>query len=262
MSKDEQMHETSQSSPAMPLPPDLSLAGQRVVVTGAASGIGRATASALASLGADLLLSDVQSLEATVADLAARGAKAETSQGDLLAPGAVARLFASKPVRALVHCAGIVPAPPWNEDPDWETRFARTMAVNLRLPIELGHACIDHMKDHGGGRVVLIGSLAGLTGGTLLTTPPDYAASKGGVHAIVRLLARKGAPWDVLVNGVAPGPVNTPFAANFPFSTQQFPLRRIPEPEDIAWPIAFLCTAAARNMMGEIVNVNGGLYLS
>jgi 3-oxoacyl-[acyl-carrier protein] reductase len=252
--------QTRLSPPATPLPSALSLAGQRVVVTGAASGIGRATASALASLGADLLLADVANLEATIADLAARGVTPETSQGDLLAPGAVDRLFVSKPVRALVHCAGIVPGPPWDEDPDWEGRFARTMAVNVRLPIELGHACINHMKEHGGGRVVLIGSLAGLTGGTLLTTPPDYAASKGGLHAVVHLLARKAAPWGVLVNGVAPGPVNTSFSTNFPFPRELFPLGRMAEPEEIAWPIAFLCTAAACNMVGEIVNVNGGLY--
>jgi 3-oxoacyl-[acyl-carrier protein] reductase len=245
----------------IPLPAPLSLVGRRVVVTGAASGIGRATASALARLGADLLLSDVNSLDGTRADLAELGVTPETVEGDLLAPGAIARLFASGPVRAVAHCAGIVPQVPWDQDPEWEARFARTMSVNVRLPIELGHAAIDHMTAQGGGRVILIGSLAGWTGGTLTTTPPDYVVSKGGLHALVRLLARKAAPGGVLVNGIAPGPVETPFANGFDFPREAFPLGRMARAEEIAWPIAFLCTDAASNFLGEIVNVNGGVYL-
>ncbi len=85
--------------------------------------------------------------------------------------------------------------------------------------------------------------------------------SKGGLHALVRLLARKGAPHGVLVNGIAPGPVETPFAGNFDFPREAFPLGRMARAEEIAWPIAFLCTAAASNFLGEIVNVNGGVYL-
>jgi 3-oxoacyl-[acyl-carrier protein] reductase len=245
----------------IPLPEPLSLVGRRVVVTGAASGIGRATATALANLGADLLLADVASLDATCGDLAALGVTPETVEGDLLAPGAIARLFSFGPVHALVHCAAIVPTIPWDEDPDWEARFARTMSVNVRLPIELGHAAIDHMKGNGGGRLVLIGSLAGWNGGTMTTTPPDYVVSKGGLHALVRLLARKAASSGVLVNGVAPGPVATPFADGFNFPREAFPLGRMATPEEIAWPIAFLCTKAASNFLGEIVNVNGGVYL-
>ena len=244
------------------LPEPLSLIGQRIVVTGAASGIGRATASALAQLGADLLLSDKSSMAATVADLEAFGNVPETVEGDLLARGAIARLFESGPVRGVVHSAAIVPTIPWDIDPDWELRFANTMSVNLRLPIELGHAAIDHMKAQGGGRLILMGSLAGWNGGTMSTTPPDYVVSKGGLHALVRLLARKAAPHGVLVNGVAPGPVETPFANGFNFPREAFPLGRMARPEEIAWPIAFLCTGAASNFLGEIVNVNGGVYIA
>ncbi len=113
----------------------------------------------------------------------------------------------------------------------------------------------------GGGRLVLLGSLAGYTGGSVITNPPDYAASKGAVHALVRLLARKGAPLGVLVNAVAPGPVATPFAAGIDFPPSVFPLGRMATPEEIAWPVAFLCTKVASNFMGEIINCNGGIYL-
>jgi 3-oxoacyl-[acyl-carrier protein] reductase len=243
------------------LPEQLSLIGRRVVVTGAASGIGRATASALASLGAELVLADVNSLQATCGDLAARGVVAEAIEGDLLAPGAIARLFASGPVWAVVHSAAIVPTIPWDQDPDWEARCSRTLAVNVRLPIELGHAAIAEMGGGGGGRLVLLGSLAGYTGGTVPSVPPDYAASKGAVHAVVRLLARKAAPLGVLVNAVAPGPVATPFSANVSFPPGVFPLGRMATAEEIAWPVAFLCTKAASNVMGEIFCVNGGVHL-
>jgi 3-oxoacyl-[acyl-carrier protein] reductase len=209
-----------------------------------------------------LLLSDVNSLDAACADLSALGATPERVEGDLLAPGAIARLFASGSVRALAHCAGVVPGVPWDQDPDWEVRFARTMAVNVRLPIELGHAAITHMAENGGGRIILIGSLAGWTGGTLTTTPPDYVPSKGGLHALVRLLARKAAPSGVLVNGIAPGSVETPFANGFDFPGEAFPLGRMAKAEEIAWPIAFLSTKAASNFLGEIVNVNGGVYIA
>ncbi len=244
------------------LPSALSLEGRRIVVTGAASGIGRATAGVLASLGAELVLADVSALDATVAEVEALGARPEAVRGDLLAPGAIARLFAGPRVHGLAHCAGLVPRQgPWDEDPDWAERFQRILAANVRLPIEIGHAAIEHMAAQGGGRVVLIGSVAGWSGGTLTSTPPDYVASKWAVHAVLRLLARKGAGRGVLVNAVAPGPVETPFSAGIDFPREAFPLGRMASAAEVAWPIAFLCTDAASNFVGEIVNVNGGVFL-
>jgi len=242
------------------LPSALALTGRRIVVTGAASGIGRATASVLAQLGAELVLADVSELDTTRAEVEALGSRPELVRGDLLAPGAIARLFDGPRVHALVHCAGLVPKLPWNEDPEWVERFQQILATNVRLPIEIGHAAIEHMGAHGGGKVVLIGSVAGWTGGTVLATPPDYAASKGAVHAFLRQLARKGSSKGVLVNAVAPGPVETPFSAGVDYPPGTFPLGRIAAPAEIAWPIAFLCTDAASYLSGEIVNVNGGIY--
>jgi 3-oxoacyl-[acyl-carrier protein] reductase len=78
------------------------------------------------------------------------------------------------------------------------------------VPLQLTAAAIEHMAGHGGGHIALVGSVAGKTGGTSLSTPPDYSASKGAVHALVKWLSRNAVGRRVLVNAVAPGPVETP----------------------------------------------------
>jgi len=116
------------------------------------------------------------------------------------------------------------------------------------------------MAEHGGGAIVLVGSVAGRTGGTSANTPPDYAASKGAVHALVKWLSRQAIDRGVLVNGVAPGPVQTPMTTGFT-AGRQLPLGRLGRPEELAWPIAFLCTAAASYFSGAILDVNGGAFV-
>lgn len=243
------------------LPGALSLAGKRVLVSGAASGIGRATALALAALGADLLLADRAALDATQADVAAAGARCETRQGDLADEAFLAGLFqGGAPLRAVAHCAAILKGRPWREDPDWRARFAQVMDVNVRVPLTLGALAIDHMAEHGGGAIVLVGSVAGRMGGTSPTTPPDYAASKGAVHALIKLLSRQGVGRGVLVNGVAPGPVETPMTRGYDMA-DRLPMKRMGKPEELAWPIAFLCTPAASYLSGALIDVNGGAFV-
>ena len=132
------------------------------------------------------------------------------------------------------------------------------MEVNARIPLALGAACIDHMGAHGGGRVVLVGSVAGHTGGTSLTTPPDYAASKGAVHTLVRWLSRQGVAQGVLINAVAPGPVDTAMTIGVGIRPETLPMGRMGTPEELGWTIAFLCTPAAGFMSGAVLDVNGG----
>ena len=118
-------------------------------------------------------------------------------------------------INAVAHCAAILESRPWREDPNWHDRFHRVMDINVRVPLTLAAAAIDHMAEHGGGAIVLVGSVAGRTGGTSGFTPPDYAASKGAVHALVKWLSRQAIGRGVLVNGVAPGPVQTPMTTGF-----------------------------------------------
>jgi 3-oxoacyl-[acyl-carrier protein] reductase len=234
--------------------------GRRVLVTGAASGIGRATAIALAQLGASLLLADRAPLAGTRTEMERFQVPCETAEGDLTDNGFLGSLLSSGRLHAAAHCAAILESRPWREDPGWHDRFHRVMDINVRVPLALGGACIDHMAQHGGGAVVLVGSVAGRTGGTSANTPPDYAASKGAVHALVKWLSRQGIKRGVLVNAVAPGPVETPMTHGFN-AAAALPLGRLGRPEELAWPIAFLCSPAASYLSGAILDVNGGAFV-
>ncbi|HUD61214.1 MAG TPA: SDR family oxidoreductase [Acetobacteraceae bacterium] len=244
----------------VPLPTALNLQGRRALVTGAASGIGRATATVLAQLGAEVLLTDRAPLAATRAEVEGNDAACATAEGDLTSDAFIAELFGQGRIHAVAHCAAILEGRPWREDRNRHERFHRVMDINVRVPLMLASAAIDHMAEHGGGSIVLVGSVAGRTGGTSVNTPPDYAASKGAVHALVKWLSRQAVGQGVLVNGVAPGPVQTPMTTGFT-SGAQLPLGRMGRPEELAWPIAFLCTPAASYFSGAILDVNGGAFV-
>lgn len=248
----------SQTTP--PLPAALNLHGRRTLITGAASGIGRATAMVLAQLGAELLLTDRTPLAEVRAEAERLGAGCTTMEGDLTSDDFIANLFAGAPIHAVAHCAAILEGRNWKEDRHWHERFHRVMDINVRVPLTLATAAIDHMAEHGGGSIVLVGSVAGRTGGTSVNTPPDYSASKGAVHALVKWLSRQAIGRGVLVNGVAPGPVQTPMTTGFTLGAQ-LPLGRLGQPEELAWPIAFLCTRAASYFSGAILDVNGGAFV-
>ena len=134
------------------------------------------------------------------------------------------------------------------------------MAVNLHGPIHFARAYLPGMAERRHGRMVLIGSVAGRIGGVKASA--HYVASKGGLHALVKWLARRGAPHDVLVNGIAPGVIETEMTRGQRIDPAQVPLGRNGRPEEIAWPIAFLCSPAASYITGTVLDVNGGLYMS
>jgi 3-oxoacyl-[acyl-carrier protein] reductase len=242
------------------LPAALSMQGKRALVTGAASGIGKATALVLAQLGADLLLADLAPLDATRDEIAAGGGVCTMMQGDLTEDAFIASFFAGDRVHSVAHCAGILDGRKWTEDPAWHERFHRVMDVNVRVPLQLAAAAIDHMAALGGGNIALVGSVAGKTGGTSLSTPPDYSASKGAVHTLVKWLSRNAVGRGVLVNAVAPGPVETAMTRGFNLGPT-LPMGRIGRAEELAWPIAFLCTSAASYLSGAILDVNGGAFV-
>jgi 3-oxoacyl-[acyl-carrier protein] reductase len=242
------------------LPGALSMEGKRALVTGAASGIGKATALVLAQLGAQVVITDRAPMAETRDEIEAGGGVCTVVQGDLAEDAFIASFFAGERVHAVAHCAAILEGRPWTEDPAWHERFHRMMDINVRVPLQLSVAAIDHMAAHGCGHITLVGSVAGKTGGTALTTPPDYSASKGAVHTLVKWLSRNAVGRGVLVNAVAPGPVETPMTRGFNLGPT-LPMGRIGRPEELAWPIAFLCTSAASYLSGAILDVNGGAFV-
>ena len=116
-------------------------------------------------------------------------------------------------------------------------------------PIDAGRAFLPGMVQRRHGRIVMVGSLAGRMGG--LIAGPHYVASKGGLHALVKWLARQAGPSGVIVNGIAPASVDTPLMEGQPVDTSRIPLGRLARPEEVGWPIAFLCSPAASYICGS-----------
>ncbi|MEZ5906827.1 MAG: SDR family NAD(P)-dependent oxidoreductase [Geminicoccaceae bacterium] len=188
---------------ALTLGDGLRLDGRRVLVTGAAAGIGEATARLLASLGATVLLADRDDTASLAREL-----RGSAFRVDLASAEALDELVAAAgPVDALVANAAICPFDDWREA-GWDAVFDKVIRTDLLAPIRLARALLPGMAARGGGRMVFVGSLAGKTGG--LIASPHYVAAKGGLHAFVRWLARQAAPQGVIVNGVAGLDQDTP----------------------------------------------------
>jgi 3-oxoacyl-[acyl-carrier protein] reductase len=141
-------------------------------------------------------------------------------------------------------------------------RWNRVLAVNLTGPFLCCKLARDWLAD--GGRIVLVGSLAGRTGGVLTGTA--YAVSKGGVESLTKSVAQELAPRRITVNCVAPGGVDTPMLARnsaegLAALKAAAPLKRVAAPEEVAAVIAFLASDEASFITGAVVPVNGGLRM-
>jgi 3-oxoacyl-[acyl-carrier protein] reductase len=246
--------------------------GRRAFVTGGGRGIGRATALLLARAGAAVAVgyqTRRAEAEEIVRTIGAGPVPAAAVGGDLGDP-AVARQVVNDVVRLLgglellIVNHGIWPPDDVPladmEDGQWEG----TRRANLDSVVFVCRAAIPHIPT--GGRIVLLASTAGQRGEAFHA---DYAATKGAVIALTKSLAVELAP-RVNVNCVAPGWVDTEMARQ-PYERDAgkgrreieagIPLGRVASPEDVAGPIVFLCSALARHITGEILNVNGGSVL-
>lgn len=237
------------------------LSGRRILITGGGAGIGAATAAVCARLGAEVLLVDLASSRSVVEAIRSDGGRATSFVADAASRSDMERLAAEiGATDGLVLNAAICP---WDDDwlaAEWDASFNRVMEVNVLGPIHALRAFLPAMMDRRRGHIVFIGSLAGRSGG--LIAGPHYVASKGAVHALVKWLARQVAPQNVIVNGVAPASIKTPMMCDRSVALDGIPLGRMGKPEEIAWPIAFLCSDAASYVCGAVIDVNGGVYMT
>ncbi len=236
-----------------------NLEGRRIAITGASGGIGTATAEICAEQGAQLALCDRVAPDALASRLA--NAVFDASTVDVTDREAV-EAWANRigAVDGLIDCAAICPFDDWDDD-DWDAVAQRVFNINLGGPINLFRAFMPLMKQQGHGQIALIGSIAGKVGG--LRAAPHYVMSKGGIHSFVRWAARRGAPDGILVNGIAPGVVDTPMTEGVAFDpAREFPLARKATAAEMAGPLVFLVSPAASYMSGAVVDVNGALHFS
>lgn len=237
-----------------------SLRGRSVLITGAAGGIGGATARLCAAQGATLVLTDLQAPEQLAAELRESGVAVRSEALDVRDRAATEALVGScERLDAVVANAGRCRWDDWMDE-DWDEEFWTTIDVNLFSAIHLARAALPRLVAQGGGSLVLVSSVSGRMGG--LRASPHYVAAKGGVVTLVKWLARKAGASGVRVNGVAPGATRSAMTEGQSFDTQGIPMGRLAEPWEIAAPIAFLCSEASSYMSGATLDVNGGVFMA
>jgi NAD(P)-dependent dehydrogenase (short-subunit alcohol dehydrogenase family) len=236
-----------------------NLEGQRALVTGATSGIGRAVALQLARDGAEVLVHgrDTARGAKTVLEITDAGGSASFVAADLTDAADVARLASEVgEVDILVNNAGISLFAPTAEVD--VAAFDKMFASNVRAPFFLVAALAPGMAARGRGSIV---SLSSMAGGVGLVGGAAYGATKASLEAMTRAWAAEYSPSGVRVNAIAPGPVYTPTPSGPEFITalgETTPMRRASQPEEIAEVISFLAGPRASYITGTTVAVDGG----
>jgi NAD(P)-dependent dehydrogenase (short-subunit alcohol dehydrogenase family) len=237
------------------------------VITGAAGGIGRATAEKLAAGGAGVVAADLRAPQATADAITSRGGRCLAIAADVADRAQVSHMMAAAGkwfggIDILVANAGIgFPDPILTiSEENWD----RVLAVNLKGAFLCVQAALPSMMERRRGAIVLVSSIAGRRAS--LTNGAHYTCSKYGLIGLTRHLAGELTGTGIRVNCVCPGPAETPllWQVATPEQRAEFarrtPLGRLAQPDDVADVIAFLAGPLARHVHGAIVDVNGGLY--
>jgi len=239
------------------------------VVTGAGSGIGRATAQTLAREGAHVIVADIDgaSGEASAAAIRAQGHRATFMPVDMTDAASIEAFAAAAqsqcgPIDVLVNAAGWGRTAPFVEGtPDF---WARLVALNFVGPMTLAKVLLPAMIERASGKIVNIASDAGRVGSLGETV---YAGAKGGLIAFTKSLARETARYQINVNCVCPGPTDTPLMAAVPDKVKDalikaIPFRRLGKPEEVADAVVFFASERARYITGQVLSVSGGLTMA
>jgi 3-oxoacyl-[acyl-carrier protein] reductase len=247
-----------------------SVAGKTVLVTGAASGMGRATAHLFADEGAKVAVTDLVAaeVERVVDEITDAGGIARGWVLDVSDPQAVERVVGEVvtdlgSLDILVNNAGLVAGGPV-DGPSYLDDFQRTLDVDLIAHVRTIRAALSHLKRSGEGRIVNIASTEG-SGATRYNSA--YVAAKHAVIGLTRALAIELAEFGITVNCVQPGPIRTGMTAAIPeeaktkFARRRVPLRRYGEPEEVAQMTLSLCLPAMSYVTGVNVPVDGGLLI-
>jgi len=242
------------------------LEGQTAIVTGSGRGIGRALALGLAEAGANLVIADIDvpAAQSVCDEVQAAGREAIAVDADVTREDRVAEMVRLAVERfgrlnILINNAGIFPIRPLSQmtGEEWD----RVMTINLKSVFLCCQAVVDPMRHQGGGRILNIASVSARVGAVGMSA---YAASKGGVIAFTKSLARETAPLGITANAIAPGIIATEETARvFPAQAlelykAQVPLRRLGTPEDLVAFSVFLVSPGAAYITGQVYGIDGG----
>ena len=244
---------------------DYGLTGRVAIVTGAAGGIGLACCRALVAEGANVVAADLDraAAEALATKLGTTcvGIGVDVASEDDAQRLAETAVDTYGRLDVLVTCAGIFHATPLDEitAAEWD----RIQAVNLKGTFLIAQAALRVMIPNRSGRIVTVASLAGQTGG--IGAGASYAASKAGVVALTKSIARFAGPHGITANCVNPGLIETPMLDDWPQEALErtvatTPLGRMGTPEEVADTIVWLASDRSAFVHGAHVDVNGGLY--
>ena len=248
------------------------LKGKVALVTGASSGIGRATAALLAANGARVVINfhrNQAGAEASRAEIVSGGGRAIIVQADVMQASEVKSLVERAitefgKIDILVNNAGsLVERLKILELT--EDRWDEVIDLNLKSAFLCSQAVASAMIERKTGAIINVSSIAGRTGGALGSI--HYSAAKGGMITFTKGLAKELAPFGIRVNAVSPGVIDTPYHEEFSSPemmknyTAQIPLGRIGTPAEVGKVICFLASDAASYLAGETIEINGGMFM-